>query len=133
MVKILALGNEFIKEDSFAKEVSEKLSLSENPKIPEGPEYNIINVNDSFQLLDEIKDSEDEEIIIIDVVKNLKELKFLKIQDLNKNKILSAHDFDANFILQLLDPNIKILGLPQNPSQEDKEKIIEEVKKLIKK
>jgi Ni,Fe-hydrogenase maturation factor len=116
-MKILALGNEFIKEDSFAKEIAKSLSS----------EHEIVNVKDSFQFLDEIRDSNDQELVIIDVVKNLKEVKSLKIQDLSSSKILTAHDMDAGFFLQLLNPNIKIIGLPQNPNQEDKQKILKEV------
>ena len=88
----------------------------------------MIYVKDSFQFLDEIRDSpENKELIIIDVVQNLKEVRFLKIQDLSNSKMLTAHDMDASFFLQLINPNVKILGLPQNPSQENKLTIIKEV------
>lgn len=120
-MKILALGNEFIKEDSFAKEIAKKLSK----------DYEILNIKDSFQFLDEISDSKDKEVIIIDVVESLKEIKFLKIQDLSENKTITAHDLDASFFLQLINPNVKIIGLPQNPEDKDKQKILEKVKELL--
>lgn len=106
-MKILSLGNEFIKEDSLAKKISKELS-------EELPDFEFININDSFQLIDYLQ--EEGRIIILDVVENLKEVKLLDVNDLKENKILSLHDFDAGFFLQLLGKgkNIKIIGLPMN-------------------
>ncbi len=120
-MKILVLGNEFIEEDSFAKEIAKSLS----------EQHKIIDIKDSFQFLDEIQNKEPEnskEIIIIDVVQNLKEVKLLKIEDLSENKILSAHDMDASFFLQLLNPDVKIIGIPQKG---DKERILKEIKEKL--
>lgn len=119
MVKVLVLGNEFIKEDGFAKELSKIIRSS----------HDIINIKDSFQFMEEIQSKE--ELIILDVVQNLKQVKLLKIPDLDNNSILSAHDMDASFFLQLLKPDVKIIGLPQNPKQEEIPKIIKEVEGLI--
>jgi len=121
MVKILALGNEFIKEDDFAKELAKSLNISGKNKI--------INIKDTFHFMDEIQSKE--ELIILDVVQNLKKVRLLKIPDLDNNSILSAHDMDASFFLQLLKPDVKIIGLPQNPKQGDISKIIKEVEGLI--
>jgi Ni,Fe-hydrogenase maturation factor len=120
-LKILALGNEFIKEDSFAKELSKLINISGKNKI--------INIKDSFQFLEEIQSKE--KFIILDVVQNLKQVKLLQISDLDNNSILSAHDMDASFFLQLLKPNVRIIGLPQNPKKEEISKIISDVEKLI--
>jgi Ni,Fe-hydrogenase maturation factor len=119
MMKILALGNEFIEQDSFAKELSKTL------KVPN----KIINIRDSFEFLEEIQSKGD--IMILDVVQDLKQVKLLDISDLDNNNILSAHDMDASFFLQLLKPDVKIIGLPQNPKKQEIPKIIKEVEKII--
>jgi len=115
-MKILVLGNEFIQEDSFAKEIAKELAQN----------HEIVNIKDSFQFLDEIQNKSDE-LTIIDVVQNLQEVKILKINDLSENKILSAHDMDASFFLQLLNPDVKIIGLPQNPRKDNKLEIIKNI------
>jgi len=101
--KILCLGNEFLKEDSFAKEIGKELEK-------EG--YEIINIQDSFQLMEELNNN-NLEVIILDVAEGLNEVKFLGIEELSENKIISAHDFDAQFIIKLFkEKNIRILGVP---------------------
>lgn len=101
-MKILCLGNELIERDSFAKKIGEELRN-------EG--YNIIEIKDIFQLIQELNNQD--EIIILDVVEKIKEVCFLKPSDLKHSKIISAHDFDAGFVLSLLDlEKIKILGIP---------------------
>lgn len=100
--KILSLGNEFIKEDSLAKEIGDEF-------LKEG--YNIVNIKDSFQLMQEVNSKE--EIIILDVVENLNEVKLLSSDELQDNKIITAHDFDAGFVLKLFkNKKIKIIGIP---------------------
>lgn len=125
MVKILALGNEFILEDSFAKDISKVIS--------EKCKKDTINIKDSFQLLDVLQNAKEnnEEIIIIDVVQEFKRLHMLSPEDLQENNTISAHDLDASFFLQLLKPDFKIIGLPQNPKKEEIPEIIEEVIRLI--
>jgi len=128
MVKILALGNEFIEQDSFAKQIS--LILQEKLK------KEIINIKDSFQFLDILQNSikENQEVIVLDVVDQFKQVHMLTPEDLKESSVLSAHDLDASFFIQLLKPdesNIKIIGLPQKPRKEDVSDIIEEVKGLI--
>jgi len=125
--KILCLGNEFIKDDRLAKEISKDLQkkLSDN--------FQFININDSFQLIEYIRNiKKDEEMIILDVVQNLKEVKFLNIQDLKSDSITNAHDFDAGFFLQILageseklKDKIKIVGIPMETK--NKEEMVEEV------
>ena len=119
MVKILALGNEFIKQDSFAKEVSDALS--------EKGDYEIINIKDSFQFLEYLQSNE--KLIILDVVENLKGVRLLEVSDLINSSILSAHDLDAGFFLQLIKPDVKIIGVPM---QGNLEEIQTEVEKLLK-
>lgn len=129
--KILCLGNEFIKEDSLAKKIASQLSK----ELDEG-KFEFININDSFQLMEHIKDmGEDEKIILLDVVWNLKEPAILSIQDLKPESITNAHDFDAGFFLQLLagenenlKKRIKIIGIPMEGSEEE---IKEGVKRVL--
>lgn len=107
MEKILVLGNEFFEEDSFAKKVCENL--------------NFTNINDSFELMDALQT--DDDIIIIDVVKNLNRVVRIEKEELRNDSFLSAHDFDAGFLITLLSPDVKIIGIPQagNPEEVRKE------------
>jgi len=107
-MKILCLGNEFIKQDSLAKKVGILL---------EKQGYEIINIKNSFEMISYLQKKED--LIILDVVENLKEVKTLKIKDLKENNILTAHDFDASFFMKLMGKELKIIGLPQegNPNK----------------
>ncbi len=104
-MKILCLGNEFIKEDSLAKEIGKELAKEV---------YGIINIKDSFQLISELNNNPDE-IIILDVAEGIKEVKLLKIEDLSDNNIITSHDIDAQFILKLFkNKNISIIGISMN-------------------
>jgi Ni,Fe-hydrogenase maturation factor len=119
-VKILCLGNEFIVEDSLAKKIARELE-----KELDGFEF--ININDSFQLIEYLK----EEIIILDVVEGLKEVKVIKIDDLESGSIMNAHDFDAGFFLKLIGDNekVKIIGIPMVAKNE--KEIIGKVKEML--
>lgn len=128
-MKILCLGNEFIKEDSFAKSVG---SLLER----EG--FEIVNIKDSFELLNYLPahpPTEGKEgIVILDVVSGINQVKELNVDDLKVGSITTAHDFDAGFFLKLLSDggesgkNIKIIGIPMKG---DVERISGEVKELL--
>ncbi|MBD3252800.1 hypothetical protein GF386_03655 [Candidatus Pacearchaeota archaeon] len=117
-IKILCLGNEFIKQDSSAKKISEKLKKQD---------LEIINIKDSFELVDYLQDKDD--FIILDVVENLKQPTLLSLKDLKQNKILTAHDFDAGFFLQLIKKPVKIIGIPQKYNSKIKNKIIKLINK----
>lgn len=117
--KIICLGNEFIKEDSFAKKVGDLLS----------DECEVVKIKSSFELISVL--NSDEEFTILDVVFGLNEVKEIFVNDLRSDSIVSAHDFDASFVLKLIGENkkIKIIGIPMNG---DVEKIKGDVKKLLK-
>jgi len=100
MQNILVLGNEFIQKDSLAKKIIDIFPAN----------FNIIEIKDSFQLMTELNKNKNS--IILDVVQNLKQPQFIKIKDLKNDSILSAHDFDAGYILKLFNKNIKIIGIP---------------------
>ena len=105
--KILCLGNEFIREDSFAKKIGLELEKSG---------FEIVNIRDSFQLMEILNDTSDQdEIIILDVVFGLEDVLILGVDELRDNKIITAHDFDASFVLKLFkDRKFKIIGIPMN-------------------
>lgn len=102
-MRILCLGNEFIEEDSLAKRIGAELAS----------EFEIIFINDSFQLMEFIKNNDD--FFILDVVSGLDKVRLLNIEDLDNIKIMNAHDFDAGFVLKLFSnqKNIKIIGIPE--------------------
>jgi len=119
--KILCLGNEFIEEDSFALKVGEQLSK-------ELPNIQFINVKDSFQLMEFLNVYDD--IIMLDVVSGLKDVKILGVNDLQENKIMTAHDFDAGFVMRLFEnKSLRIIGIPMKGNINMTK---ENVKKLLK-
>ncbi|MGV8152559.1 MAG: hypothetical protein ACP5OG_05750 [Candidatus Nanoarchaeia archaeon] len=118
-MKILCLGNEFIKEDSFAKEIGKEL---------EKQGYFIINIKDSFELIEELTKLKQEKKLILDVVEKIKNVKELRTEDLRQDAIVSAHDFDAGFVLNLINSDVKIIGIPQ---EGDIGNILKEVKDFL--
>jgi len=110
MIKIVCLGNEFVECDSFAKEVGVLL---------EG-DFEVVNIKDSFQLM-EVLNSEGE-LVLLDVVEGLDEVRELRVEDLRVDSIVSAHDFDVGQVLALfghdsgepglLGVDVKIIGIP---------------------
>ena len=115
-MRILCLGNQFLEQDSLAKEIGKVLSN----------EFSITNIKDSFQLIEEIES--EERLVIIDVVENLEEVREIRIEDIRENQIMTAHDFDAGFVLKLLGKKIKIIGMPQKAN---KDKVLKEVREIL--
>jgi len=122
-LKILCLGNEFIKQDSLAKKIGKKLRDS----------FEVVDIKNSFQLIDILKEDKSDEFVILDVIEGLNKVRILDIDDLQENKILTAHDFDAGIVLKLLKPNVKIVGMPMQDREEriDESQILREVKEII--
>ena len=115
MTKILSLGNEFIEIDSFAKKISEKLKK----------DFEVVNIKDSFELMGVLNECS-EEIIILDVVEGLEKVKVISIDELRNDSILSAHDFDAGYVLKLVGKDVKIIGVPMKGDVDEiKKKVIE--------
>ncbi|MFH1521857.1 MAG: hypothetical protein ABIF18_02770 [archaeon] len=117
MVKILSLGNEFIAEDSFAKKISDSLP----------DDFDIINIKDSFQLMEILNEVENP--IILDVVKGLEKVRLISIDDLRNDSILSAHDFDAGYVLKLIGKECKIIGIPPEGNFDEIRKEVLEILK----
>ena len=120
MKKIFCFGNEFLKQDSLAKELADELKI-------EG--FKFIKCDSPNELL-----TTEGDIIIMDVVKSIK--KVIVIKDINQlkiNKIYSLHDFDLSFFLKLMKEtgkikSITIIGIHQ---EGNKEEIKEQIKALI--
>ncbi len=115
-MKIVCLGNEFIEGDRLAKEVGVLLS----------GDFDVVNVQDSFELMGVV--SGGEEFVILDVVEGLDEVVWLRVEDLKVDAIASAHDFDAVYVLKLLDADVKIIGIPV---EGDVGKVLEEVREKL--
>lgn len=127
-MRIVCLGNEFIEGDSLAKKVGEEL-------VKEG--FDVLNIKDSFELMgilasqgEAVSDGRkaDDEIIILDVVEGLDEVREIGVEDLRVDSIVSAHDFDAGFVLRLLGERVGIIGMPRDG---DAGGVLEKVLKII--
>jgi Ni,Fe-hydrogenase maturation factor len=116
-MKIFYFGNPFIKEDSLAVKVAEKLKpIFKNVEF----EY----IKDTFQLLDtNFKDS-----LMIDVFDNIKEVSIISSNNIKSRGLSSTHDFDLGFFLKLTNQKANIIGIPKSY---DETKALEEVKKII--
>jgi len=106
MKTLYVFGNEFLAEDSFAHEVSKHLHA------------NIIPCSSPDTLLDVEGD-----ITILDVVKDIHEPMLLRPNQIKTRNIVSLHDFDVGFFLNLMkelgnEQNIKIIGIPQEGNAE---------------
>ncbi len=117
MVSIVCLGNEFMEGDSLAKEVGVLLK----------EDFDIINIRDSFQLMELLNERED--IVLLDVVEGLTNVRELSVEEVRVDSILSAHDFDAGYVLKLVGSRVKIIGIS---SEGDLRRTKDEVVALIK-
>ena len=119
---LLVFGNEYLKEDSLAVEISRELEIDDvDVKRCTSP--------------DQLYDYQDYEIVfVLDVVKGIDEVKMITdIDQIKSHKLYSLHDFDLGFFLKLMKElgvlkEIKIIGIPQSG---DKEKIKREIIKLL--
>ena len=104
MKTLYVFGNEYLKDDSFAAKIAKLLNKR----------MRIINCTSPEILLD----SEEKEILILDVVKKIKKPIIIKdISRIRTNKMISLHDFDLGFFLKLMEAmginkKIKIIGIP---------------------
>lgn len=123
---LLAFGNEYVKEDNLAieisKEISKKLSLKN------------IDVKRCYSVDDIFNYYGYENIFVLDVVKNVGKVVLIKnIDKIKEHKLNSLHDFDLGFFLKLMKKlgnlkDIKIIGIPQKG---DKELIRNDVLKIL--
>ena len=120
-MKVYCFGNEFLENDSLAKEIADEISVS-------GVEF--VKCESPEEIF-----SEKGQIVILDVVEGISEAILIEdIDQLKDNKIISLHDFDLSFFLKLKKEigeikKIKIIGIPMRG---DKEKIKEKIIGLLK-
>lgn len=104
MKQVFAFGNEFFDGDEVAKELAKQINNRNFEFIQAESPNEILNANG--------------EIIILDVVKGLKNVKLIsEIDDLVLEKSVTCHDLDLGFYLKLMKEtgkikNVKIIGLP---------------------
>ena len=120
--KVLFLGNEFISVDSLACKVAKYLAQ----KLPH---ITFVHIKDSYELIDQLQGKEP--LVILDVVRRLQATQLIGVQDLVSGSIISAHDFDASFFLQLLGEGkeVKIIGIPARGKVQSIAKDVEELMK----
>ncbi|MBS3088454.1 hypothetical protein J4402_01605 [Candidatus Pacearchaeota archaeon] len=117
MKKVLYFGNPYIKEDSLAIKVAEKLK-----KEFLGIEF--LYVQDTFQLIDmDLSNS-----ILLDVVQSIKDVSLINQDNIISSRISTTHDFDLGFFLKLTNKKVKIIGIPQFY---DEEKAVDKVKAIL--
>ena len=118
MKTIYVFGNPYLEDDNFAHKIAE--NLKEKAKfIP-------------LKNPDDLLDVGSEELLLMDVVRGIKEPIIIdKIEHLKTRKLYSLHDFDVGYFLNLMKQTgwtkkIKIIGLPQKGN-------VEEISKKVKK
>ena len=120
-MRILCFGNPLVEEDSMAKKIADSINIK-------GVE--IVYCNNADDVLNYV----DDEIIIIDVIKNINEVViFDDIDKIKENTIVTLHDFDLGFFLKVLKSigrvkKVKIIGVPQ---EGDEGEIREKTKTFI--
>ncbi|MBS3158710.1 hypothetical protein J4206_05475 [Candidatus Woesearchaeota archaeon] len=128
MKTLYVFGNEYLEDDAFAKDVAKEIAKATTKKTING--LNIKLCSHPEILLD----AEEDELLILDVVKDIKKPMLLtNISQLKTRKLVSFHDFDVGFVLQLMksmgtDKKIKIIGIPQKG---DAKEIAHEVERWI--
>jgi Ni,Fe-hydrogenase maturation factor len=116
-MKIIYFGNPYIKEDSLAIKVVEKLKISL-------PNFEFLYIKDTFQLLDlEYKDC-----LLLDVAENIDQVKIVDVDKIKTRTLSSLHDFDLGFFLNLSAIKVKIIVIPLNYNLD---KSVNEVEELL--
>ncbi|MFH1316221.1 MAG: hypothetical protein ABII01_01765 [Candidatus Woesearchaeota archaeon] len=119
MKDLYVFGNEHLEFDSFATKVAERFD-----------NVNIIKCHSPDMLLN----IDQEKLTILDVVKNIKNPLIIEdVSQIRASHIMSLHDFDLGFFLNLLkevgmEKKVRIIGVPP---EGDPAKIAEKVQKWI--
>ncbi|MFH1173709.1 MAG: hypothetical protein V1725_01095 [archaeon] len=100
LAMICVFGNAYLAQDNLALAVAKELNVP------------VRHCTSPEQLLDM------DDIIILDVVKNITQPLLLSPNQIKARNIMSMHDFDVGFFLKLMQEldmkkNIIIIGLPQ--------------------
>ncbi len=102
--KLYVFGNEHLEDDRLSADLGRLLSKK----------FKIVHCRSP----DELLEADEDEILILDVVKGIKEPIVIKdINQIKTNKMLSLHDFDLGFFLNFMEvmginKKIKIIGVP---------------------
>ena len=115
-MKVLCFGNEFVEEDSLAKQLADELNI-------DGVDFI------KCDSLDGIKG----DVVILDVVKGIDDVRLIPLDKVRDFQPITMHDFDLGTELKLRKSvgeinNITIIGIPM---QGDKEIIKQGIIKLI--
>lgn len=119
---VLVFGNPYLEQDNFALEVADRLL----------PEVECVKCTSPDDLLDYVG----QQIIILDVVKNIRDpILITNMDQIKSASLMSLHDFDVGYFIALLKnldmlPTITIIGVPP---QGNVETITLQVKTWIKK
>jgi len=120
-MKVLCFGNEYLEHDSLAKELADELQI-------DGVEFI------KCDSLDGIKG----DIVILDVVKDLKDVRLIPLDKVKDFHPVTMHDFDLGTELKLRKSigeikNVTIIGIPMHGSKETiKQGIIKLINELRK-
>ncbi|MCB9359625.1 hypothetical protein H6503_06865 [Candidatus Woesearchaeota archaeon] len=120
-MKVYCFGNEFLENDSFAKEIADEISFP-------GIEFVKCDSPDEIFL-------EEKEIWILDVVDEIDDVILIDdVDKLKENYISTLHDFDLSYFLKLMKEmgrlnSIKIIGIPMKGDKEEiMDKIVDKLK-----
>ena len=115
-MKVLCFGNEFVEEDSSAKQLADELRM---------PDVEFIKCDS----LDGIKG----DVVILDVVKGLDDVRLIPLEKVKDFHPVTMHDFDLGTELKLRKSvgeinKVTIIGIPMQGNKED---IMQGIIKLI--
>ena len=115
-MKVLCFGNEFVEEDSLAKQLADELRM---------PDVEFIKCDS----LDGIKG----DVVILDVVKGLDDVRLIPLEKVKDFHPVTMHDFDLGTELKLRKSvgeinKVTIIGIPMQGNKED---IMQGIIKLI--
>ncbi|MFW6014471.1 MAG: hypothetical protein ACOCQG_04820 [Candidatus Nanoarchaeia archaeon] len=123
-MKVFCLGNEHITQDSYAIKLGRELEFED---------VDFIECQSADEFLEKVKGLK--EIVVLDVAKDITDVKLVTNENIKSSKITTGHDFDIGFFMSLLKEmgelqKINIIAIPQ---KEPDKNIIKKVKSKIQK
>lgn len=118
MTRVYVFGNEYLEGDGLALSMAKDLELD------------YVHCHNPDDMLESMEN--DENILILDVVKNIsKPIIIDDVSTLKVHNIVSMHDFDVGFFLNMMSSigmakDIKIIGIPMHGDVEESKRIIRE-------
>lgn len=119
---ILCFGS-YVEGDNLAFEIYDSLKGKVQGK-------NLVKCKTPFELLEYV---EKEDVIILDVVKGIKEVRIFKnIEEFKKTQTVTIHDMDLGFFIKILETvkkaKFRIIGVPFGKKRGD---VLQDVLNLI--